>query len=155
MSEKSCLNCHFLCISGIDNNNRPVQQPFETEARTRKRLIERLEDQARCPQFPSSIACFCGNWDSTKIGKENTAEISNAIFSRKRKKCAHFVVYDKHAAPEAVRNREDMKREIIDQKVTRRIAVMALAVSFAALVVSIIADLQEILRLFICKELLP
>jgi hypothetical protein len=95
---------------------------------------------------PWSIKCFSGNWDSERIGIKNTDEITKAIFSNERNKCLHFAVYDKYAILETVRDRENKKLEIIDRKKTRIIAIVAIVISFVALVFSTLANLDKILK---------
>jgi hypothetical protein len=132
----------------LDEDGRPIALSLGAEFRNRESIGERLKGQASDPGFPSSIRCFCDNWDSVRIGKKNVAEISDAIFSRERKKCLHFAVYDTHASPSAVRDREDRRIEIIDRKKTRIIAVIAIIIAFASLVISFLASLRKILADF-------
>jgi hypothetical protein len=150
MSKRGCLNCHFCCRYGISTNSGdPFEKSAEPEFRTREGLDEKLKSLSRAMRAPWSIKCFSENWDAERIGIKNTDEITKAIFSNERKKCLHFAVYDKYATLEAVRDREKKKLEIIDRRITRIRANVSLAISFGALVISALANLDKISKLFI------
>jgi hypothetical protein len=149
MIKKGCLNCHFLCLLGQDRDGRPCVNSAGPKLRNREGLIEQLEEMARVPEFPLTIRCFCDNWDATEIGKENTDEIIEAVFRKDRNKCLRFAAYDKYAGPDAIIRLEKQKIEVIDRRMTRIMAVIALVISFAALVISFLANLRGIMALFI------
>jgi hypothetical protein len=146
MTKRGCLNCHFLCVSGIDEDSHPCEASAGGELRSRDDLDEYLKSLARSPQYPWSIECFFGNWNAARIGKKNTGEIINAIFSKKRRKCIQFVPYDKYADPNATIESEEKKAEARDRKITRIIAVVAIVISLAALMVAVLVDLDKITK---------
>jgi hypothetical protein len=136
MCKRGCLDCHFFCREIIDlGRNIPIIESVEAAFRD-KETITRFLNKDKPFSRIRAIKCFCGNWDSEKIGKENIAGISDAIFRRDRKKCVLFAVYDKYATPKAAETTKKTKLEIIDRRVTRIIAVIALIIAFGSLMVS-------------------
>jgi hypothetical protein len=136
MAKKGCLNCHFLCISGIINS-KPVVLSVSAGLRSCGGLVERLNAMADDPYSSTTIKCFCDNWDAARIGREDTDEIIKAVFRKDRNKCPLFVAYDKYAKPDAIIRLEKQKTEVIDRKATRIMAAIAMAISFGSLLVSI------------------
>ena len=136
MADKNgCLKCHFLCLTergpdGWETNS------VKGEHRDRDAiavLIKRLDVHIRI------LTCFRGNWDAKKIGVKNTAEIEGTVFMKDRgKRCALFSLYDSHAAPEAVKERDDKRLEVTDRRFTRILAVTALIISAVSLAVQLL-----------------
>ena len=134
--KNGCLNCHFLSLIFIGYDGTEIG-PLPDEYRNRDGFLKLLQKLDRRIHL---VKCFHGNWDASKIGIKNTAEIENAAFRKDRgKKCTSFSAYDSHATLEAVMERNRRQEEVIDRKVTRRMAwiaiiVSALATLFAAVI---------------------
>jgi hypothetical protein len=128
-------------VDGFDSgHDGSVVNSVDDKYRDREALTEFLNK--RWPSRVRAIKCFCGNWDSARIGKENITEITNAIFRNDRKKCPRFSKYDKDASSLAVRDRDDLKLEKIDKKIALILSVFSLIISMLSPLIAYLAFLK-------------
>jgi hypothetical protein len=141
MPKRGCLNCHFFCNVVIElGSNARVTESVDAKYRDKEVLAEFLNK--RWPSRVRTLKCFCDNWDSERIGKENTTEIIKAIFRDDRKKCARFSKYDKDASPLAVKDRDDLKLEKIDKRIALILSVFSLLISTLSPLIAYLAFLK-------------
>jgi hypothetical protein len=113
---------------GIDrDNNAPFEESADPELRNRESLVAKLKNLSLVSRPPWSVKCFCGN--ATEIGTKNITEITKAIFRSDRKKCPRFSQYDKYATPLAVKERDDLRLEKIDKRISLIISILSLIFS--------------------------
>jgi hypothetical protein len=110
------------------DTNVLVTESVKTEYRDKDAIAEFL-NRPRPFSRITAIKCFCGNWDSERIGSKNIVEITRAIFRNDRKKCPQFSKYDKYASPLAVKERDDLKLEKIDKKIALAVSILSLFIS--------------------------
>ena len=134
MQDKSgCLNCHFLAVNSITRDGIE-RESLESKYRNRDeftKLIQRIDSHINL------INCFRELWSAKTTGVEN---IENAVFREDRGvKCDLFSPYDPLATLESVLEKNRIKEEVIDRKVTRRLAWAAIIISaFATLLAAIL-----------------
>jgi hypothetical protein len=114
----------FIGLDGMETNPLPSKYRNHDDFST---LLPKLDRRTK------SIKCFQGKWDAERIGIENVAEIEGVVFRKDRgSKCLLFSAYDNTAMLEAVMKENKRKEEVIDRKVTRRMAWIAIVFSFIA-----------------------
>ena len=130
-----CLGCHFISLFSIGRDGHELN-PLPSEYRDKDaflKLLQKLDPRMR------SVKCFREMWDAEKIGFKNSEKIEETVFRKDRgKKCPLFSLYDSHASLKAAMERNRRIEEVIDRKVTRRMALAAIIISAVATIISIL-----------------
>ncbi len=126
---KTCCECHYLCFDGSD----PCGKFIESLSK-KYRCREEIEKIISVEPSPVRIKCYQGIWDSKDLHK--TEKTLFQIFGTNRSKCIFYTKNIENIDLEAMEKKTQIEINNKDKKITRVIAIFALAISIISLIKS-------------------
>ena len=127
---KTCYKCHYLCFEG----SNPQGEKFIKSLPQKYRCREEIEKISSVEPSPFRLRCYKGIWNSKDL--HETEKTLFQIFGTNRSKCIFYTKNIENIDLGAMEKKTQTEINNKDKKITRIIAIFALAVSIISLIKS-------------------